>query len=162
MKLHLLLPLITTASLVIASVNPVYAVNAKTEVQLQKMSPMVKTISIALKGSEYEQETLQTIANMVNQMLDNTKIGTVNVPVNHNPTASTEIPTLQRLSMVIQADAPDAENAPHAVTVTIQDETQTDGGQVQSFAYYPEQHTFFYQQLQRFLTQTLDLKPISN
>ncbi len=161
MKMRILLPLIASASLVIAPVSAVYAVNAKTEVQLQKLSPMVKSVSISLKGSELEREALQTIASMVDQMLDNSKIGTVNIPVNSNPSTLTDVPTLQRLNVVIQADAPDSKGSPYAVAVTIQDAENADASQLRSFAYYPNQQSLFYEQLHTFLTETLDLQPIS-
>ncbi len=131
--------------------------SSETEIQLKNMTPSVKSISIKLKGTEREQEVLDNVHGMVNDILKESKLGIVRVPVAGTPIATPVLKVYENLEIVIGAKSPKKEGKPYQVGITLQEKgTQ---GKPQYFDYKPDDWWFFLKKLKKYLTKELNLQP---
>jgi hypothetical protein len=128
------------------------------EVQLRNMTPAVKKISVSSEGTEREQKVLDTVYHMVvNDILKNAKPGMVRIPVSGDPMATPAIKVYENLEIVIGAKSPARTGQPYKVSITLQEKgTQ---GEPRYFNYRPRDWWYFYENLQAYLTQQLNLQP---
>jgi len=131
--------------------------SSETEIQLKNMTPSVKSISIKLKGTEREQEVLDNVHGMVNDILKESKLGIVRVPVAGTPIATPVLKVYENLEIVIGAKSPKKEGKPYQVGITLQEKgTQ---GKTQYFDYKADDWFFFLKKLKKYLTKELNLQP---
>jgi hypothetical protein len=134
---------------------------AANEIELANITPTVKTVNLRLKGSEREKVELKTIHDMVQDILNNSKLGVVRLPV---PDASSIEPgnmAAESLEIIIAVKSPltTQGNQPYEVTITLQEEDLE--GLPEKFEYYPNKPDQIYQDLKDYLTDTLNLQPKS-
>ncbi len=133
-------------------------VYSRGEVQLRNMTPAVKKISVSSEGTVREQKVLDTVYHMVvNDILKNAKPGMVRIPVPGDPMATPAIKVYENLEIVIGAKSPARTGQPYKVSITLQEKgTQ---GEPRYFDYLPRDWWYFYEDLQAYLTQQLNLRP---
>lgn len=142
-------------------------VRAADEIQLQKLTPTVKSFSITLDGTEYEKAVLSNIQNMVSQIFRNSRIGMVPaVAVQGEPMVDPDIKVYEHLEIFINAKAPMSPERPdqvlagepYKVNVTLR-EAGTEGGTPKAFDYLTSDPTPFYNLLKAYLVKELRLQP---
>lgn len=131
------------------------AVTARGEVQLQNVSPSVKTVSVRLQGSETNQTILQTLQTMVLDILNQSKLSVERIAVKKAPTPA--VPVYENLEIVIGITSAEGQNQPHRVSITLQ-ELGTEG-EPQFFDFDPNDAQGFSQALYVYLAERLNLQP---
>lgn len=130
--------------------------NAAKEVQLQNISPAVKTISVKLQGATREQSTLQNIQEIVVNILEEAELQVKHIPTAQAPQALPANKAFERINLLIHAIAPETPKQPYQITIVLQ--KQGEEAQSESFAYFPEDQLTFYDRLQQYLNKKLNLK----
>jgi len=154
MKSKLLIP--TTLVWVTLATAPVFAVSGKTEIQLQNASASVKTITIQLRGTETDQDVLNTVKGMVSDILSRSELAVERVPVNKAPVPA--VPVYENLEIVIGVTGSGGQGQPHRISITLQEVGSE--GEPQFFDYFPNDPQTFIQTLQAHLTSRLNLRII--
>jgi|GEM_PF-883613 len=151
--------MLNTATLASATPEEVLRINPEEEVQLKQLTPSVKSIRFKLEGTEREQDALDNIHSMVKKILDNSKLGTVSVPVAGEPIVTSATKNYENLEVVINVKSPKVKGQPYLVGLTLQEMGAQ--GRPHYFDYMPTMPEDIQQQLKRFLTKALNLKPKS-
>jgi hypothetical protein len=134
--------------------TPAFAANGKGEVQLQNASASVKTVSILLRGTETDQQVLNTVKGMVSDILNRAELAVDRVPVKGDPVPA--VPVYENLEIVISVTGASGQGQPHRVGITLQEVGSE--GEPQFFDYFPNEVQTFVQTLQTFLTSRLNLR----
>ncbi len=135
-------------------------VSPKAEIQLKSMSPTVKSISVKLQGTKREQDVLNSLQDMVNKIVDSSKLGVYRVPVPDEPLPSPVLKVYENLEIVIGAKSPVEEGLPYKVSITLQ-EKDSQEGVPKYFKYKQDDFENFFNILKAYLTKQLNLQPES-
>mgnify|MGYP003573144404 FL=1 len=127
------------------------------EVQLKNISPVIKTISMRIRGSQRVQNVLNTVYTMVSEILSDSKLGVVRIPVLNDPVITPVMKVSEKLEIVITATSPIEEQQFYKVGITLQPEGIK--GKPQWFEYNTEDSEYFLQDLRVYLNKHLNLQP---
>jgi len=151
---------ILVSALSLALVAPAMtAVADSREIELANITPTVKTVNLRSKGSVREKTQLKTIRDMVQDILDSSKLGVVRLPVPDASSIESDNFAAETLELIIGVKSPltEGENQPYELTITLQEEDLE--GLPEKFEYYPNKPDQIYQDLKDYLTDTLNLQP---
>jgi hypothetical protein len=121
------------------------------------LTPTVKNINIKLAGSVREQVVLERLRQMVNDILNSSKLEVLSIPVSKDPVPTPAIKLYENLEIVIQVKLAEEVEQPHKVYLILQEWGKQ--GKPASFNYYPKEQDGFYKELQVYLTEKLNLSP---
>jgi len=96
-------------------------VSPKAEVQLKNMTPTVKSISVKLQGTARERNILNLLRDMVNKIVNSSRLGVYRVPVPGEPISSPALKVHENLEIVIGAKSPEKEGLPYDISITLQE-----------------------------------------
>lgn len=125
------------------------------EVQLKKIAPTIQTIKIKLKGTQREEQVLDTIKDMVNDIMYNARLGVESIPIATDPTMGT-ISKYKNLEIIIHAKSPEKPDQAYQINITLQE--QGSRGEPRLFKYVAKDWWYFYRALQVFLLKRLHLQ----
>lgn len=137
-------------------VSPVFAASGRGEIQLQNSSASVKKVSILLRGAETDQQVLNTVKEMVSDILNRSELAVDRVPVKGTPMPA--VPVYENLEIVMGVSGAGGQGQPHRMSITLQEAGSE--GEPQFFDYFPNDPQTFMQTLQAFLTSRLNLRMI--
>ena len=132
-------------------------VSAETEIQLNQITPSFKTIAIETLGLGVTEELLDTLHSMITDIIKHAKLNVVRIPVPGEPMRSFKV--YENLVIVIQANAPRNKGEAYSVSITLQEEG-TEGGKIRNFKYQEKNWWYFYKNVQDYLSEQLNLRPI--
>jgi hypothetical protein len=127
------------------------------EMQLKNISPVIKTISVRIRGTQRVQDVLNTVYTMVSDILSSSKLGVVRIPVFNDPVITPVVKVSEKLEIVITATSPIEEQQFYKIGITLQPEGAE--GKPQWFEYNTEDSEYFLQDLRVYLTRELNLQP---
>lgn len=138
-------------------------ISAKNEIELRNLTPAVKSIDIRLRGSEREQQVLDDIHIMLSEILRNSRLSVIQVPVTADTVITPAIKIYENLEIIIQTRSPEEDGLPYPVKVTLQ-EVDTHGhaflpAQHQELEYNYDNTDIFYEQLRNYISQYANLVP---
>lgn len=143
-------------------------ISAKNEIELRNLTPAVKSIDIRLRGSEREQQVLDDIHIMLSEILRNSRLSVIQVPVTADTVITPAIKIYENLEIIIQTRSPEKDGLPYPVKVTLQ-EVEAHGRASLGHASPPAQHQeleydydnteIFYEQLRNYISQYANLVP---
>lgn len=125
------------------------------EVQLKKIAPTIQTIKIKLKGTQREEQVLDTIKDMVNDIMYNARLGVESIPIATDPTMGTSS-KYKNLEIIIHAKSPEKPDQAYQINITLQE--QGSRGEPRLFKYVAKDWWYFYRALQVFLLKRLHLQ----
>ena len=132
-------------------------VSAETEIQLNQITPSFKTIAIETMGLGVTEELLDTLQSMITDIIKHAKLNVVRIPVPGEPMRSFKV--YENLVIVIQANAPRNKGEAYSVSFTLQEEG-IEGGEFREFKYQERNWWYFYKEVQAYLSEQLNLRPI--
>ncbi len=142
------------------SINPVkepQGISSQTEIQLKKISPAIKTISIESQGIRVEEKVLDNLQAIVTEIIENARLGMVRIPVTQAPTITPDIKLYENTKIMISVAVPSQESQAYQVNITLQ-EVGTQKAQIQVFDYDPKNWKHFYTNMKVYLTMQLNLQ----
>ena len=145
--------LITITFILLTSFN--VAMATEDEVQLKKIAPTIQAINIRLKGTQREEQVLDTIKDMVNDILYNARLGVETIPIATDPTITT-IENYKNLEIIIHAKSPEKTGQAYQISITLQEQGYR--GEPRLFKYVAKDWWYFYRALQVFLLKRLHLQ----
>ncbi|WP_141698859.1 hypothetical protein [Candidatus Marithrix sp. Canyon 246] len=125
------------------------------EVQLKKIAPTIQAINIRLKGTKREEEVLDTMKDMVNDILYRARLGVEAIPIATDPTMGSNS-NYKNLEIIIHAQSPEKPNQAYQISITLQE--QGSRGEPRLFKYVAKDWWYFYRALQVFLLKRLHLQ----
>ena len=131
------------------------AMATEDEVQLKKIAPTIQTINIRLKGTERESQVLDTIKDMVNDIMYNARLGVESIPIATDPTM-TAAKSYKNLEIIIHAKSPEKTAQAYQISITLQEKGRR--GEPRLFKYVAKDWWYFYRALQVFLLKRLNLQ----
>ncbi|EIJ42592.1 hypothetical protein BegalDRAFT_1714 [Beggiatoa alba B18LD] len=137
--------------------TPPGTVSGKNEVQLQNVSPSVKSINIKTQGSVLVQEQLNTVSDMVRSTIHNSKLRVERAMVSGDMNVVSGAKVYENLEIVVAVERPESDGKPYKVGITLQEAGAS--GTPELFDYYPEKADVFKTSLEAYLMKNLDLRP---
>ncbi len=131
------------------------AMATEDEVQLKKIAPTIQTINIRLKGTQREEQVLDTIKDMVNDIMYNARLGVESIPIATDPTM-TAAKSYKNLEIIIHAKSPEKTAQAYQISITLQEKGRR--GEPRLFKYVAKDWWYFYRALQVFLLKRLNLQ----
>jgi hypothetical protein len=132
-------------------------VSASTEIELTHITPTVKKVSVELQGTKREESALDTLNDMVQDILKNSKLGVVKLPVPDTYSETPEMKAAEALEIVIRASAPIQAGQLYKICLTLQEpNTQGRADCFEDRLNNPDQT---HQWLEEYLTERLNLQP---
>lgn len=152
--------LIALLSLCLASTAIAQKVTGKNEIQLQNLTPAVKSLQIKLEGSELVKSVLEDVGGMTQDIINNSRSKVEKMTVRGEPVATPYVPVFQNLQVLLKARAPavDAVEQIYTVTVQLSEAGNPSGAMSQNFAYNAAQRTNFKNVLAQYLRDKLNLE----
>jgi hypothetical protein len=151
-KIFTLLILLISFHVVLATEDDTDGTN---EVQLKKITPTIQTINIKLKGTQREEQVLDTIKDMVNDIIYNARLGVETIPIATDPTMTT-VKNYKNLEILIHAKSPEKTDQAYQISITLQERGYK--GEPRRFSYIAKDWWYFYKALQVFLLKRLNLQ----
>jgi len=144
--------------------NPAHAlpqdqVQADNEVQLKNLTASVKNVSVKLSGTEREQQQLNEIRDMIQSVINNSKLGVVRVPVSDDTDATPVLKAFENLEIMVGVTAPLDAIQSYKVSVTLQEAGTSVKAKSEFFDYTSRDKYVLYNELKSYLTKVLNLRP---
>lgn len=160
MKYWIFVLLTTMSSLAVVHALPQESGQADdNEVQLKNLTASVKNVSVTLSGTEREQQQLNEIRDMIQNVINNSELGVVRVPVSNEPDATPVLKTFENLEIVIGVTAPLDAIQSYKVSLTLQEAGTSIKGKPEFFDYASRDKYVLYNELKSYLTKVLNLRP---
>ncbi len=151
--------LLTVMNLITAHALPQDQVQADNEVQLKNLTASVKNVSVKLSGTEREQQQLNEIRDMIQSVINNSKLGVVRVPVSDDTDATPVLKAFENLEIMVGVTAPLDAIQSYKVSVTLQEAGTSVKAKSEFFDYTSRDKYVLYNELKSYLTKVLNLRP---
>jgi hypothetical protein len=132
-------------------------VSASTEIELTDITPTVKKVSVELQGTKREEAALDTLNGMVQDILKNSRLGVVRLPVADDYSDTPQMKAAEALEIVINASAPIQAGQAYKICLTLQEPNTQ--GKADCFEDRLNNPDKTHQWLQEYLTQRMNLQP---
>jgi hypothetical protein len=133
-------------------------VSAATEIQLKKVTPSFKTITIEAMGLGVTKELIDTLHSMITDIIKHAKLNVVRIAVHEEPIRPFKV--YENLVIVIQVNASRGKAQPYLVRITLQEEgREVTEGETRTFEYDENNWWYFYKAVQDYLSGQLNFRP---